>query len=131
MAKVTGLFHIGIFVKDVKKSAQWYEEFLGFKTTWECSFVEGNEYTIAIIENGSCVIELVQSPGFGKLGDGVTDHVALAVDDLEGMIKQLAAKGIKFETAEPVFKANVLKNGTKWIFFRGPDNEHIELSQAL
>jgi catechol 2,3-dioxygenase-like lactoylglutathione lyase family enzyme len=132
MAKVTGLSHVGVFVKDLKRSQQFYQDILGFKTTWECEFSDAaNTYTIAIIANGSVVIELVQKKIQVPLGDGATDHVAMAVDNLDEMITQLSGKGIKFETAEPVYEAVMLKNGSKWIFFRGPDNEHIELAQAL
>ena len=132
MAVITGLSHIGIFVKDIKKSQQFYQDILGFKTTWECEFSDAaNTYTIAIIANGSVVIELVQKKVQTPLRDGVTDHVAMAVDDLDGIIKELSGKGIQFETSEPVYEAKMLKNGSKWIFFRGPDNEHIELAQAL
>ena len=132
MAKITGLAHVGIFVKDLKKSQQFYKDILGFDTTWECEFSDANNtYTIAIIANGPVIIELVQKKIQTPLGDGVTDHISMQVDDLDAMIKELAGKGIKFESDEPVFEANFLKNGSKWIFFRGPDNEHLELAQAL
>jgi lactoylglutathione lyase len=132
MAKITGLSHIGIFVKDLQRSQKFYQDVLGFKTTWECEFSdEVNTYTVAIIQNSTISIELIQKKIQSHLGDGATDHVAMAVDDLEAMIEQLSTKGIKFETEKPVFFSGMLKNGSKWIFFRGPDNEHIELAQAL
>jgi catechol 2,3-dioxygenase-like lactoylglutathione lyase family enzyme len=132
MAKISGLAHVGIFVKDVKTSQKFYEDLLGFKTEWECEFSDpANTYTVAIIRNGDLAIELVQKKKQTPLGEGPTDHVAMLVDDIEGMIKQLKEKGIKFETEEVVYREVMLANGSKWIFFRGPDNEHIELTQIL
>lgn len=132
MAEVKGLAHVGVFVKDVNESKQFYEDILGFNTIWECEFSdEANTYTIAIIENGDLKIELVQRKIQSDLSDGSTDHIAMLVDDIEGIIEVLREKDIEFETDEPVFRANMLPNGSKWIFFRGPDNEHIELTQVL
>jgi catechol 2,3-dioxygenase-like lactoylglutathione lyase family enzyme len=132
VAKVVGLSHIGIFVKDLEKSQKFYKDILGFRTIWECEFSDAdNTYTIAFIQNNTIVIELVKRKIQTSLGDGVTDHVAMAVDNLEEIIKDLSAKGIKFESREPIFCADMFEKGTKWIFFRGPDNEHIELAQSL
>jgi catechol 2,3-dioxygenase-like lactoylglutathione lyase family enzyme len=132
MAKITGLAHVGLFVQDLKRSQNFYEDILGFETIWECEFSDpANTYTIAIIKNGNLAIELVKRKYQGIPGDGVTDHVAMQVDDLEGMMKALNAKGVKFESETYVHYEKMLPNGSKWIFFRGPDNEHIELTQIL
>ncbi|MCL2220755.1 MAG: VOC family protein [Oscillospiraceae bacterium] len=133
MAKITGLAHVGVFVKDIKRSQKFYTEVLGFKTRWECEFTEGdNTYTICIVENGNLVIELVKMKyPDERTGNGVVGHIAMLVDDLEGMIEQLNTHNIKFDTDAPVHKSNMLENGSKWIFFRGPDDEHLELTQIL
>ena len=43
----------------------------------------------------------------------------------------LEKKGIKFETEKPVHLPMVFDNGVKFINFRGPDGETIELNQTL
>jgi lactoylglutathione lyase len=132
MAKVVGLAHVGIFVKDAKRSQKFYEDILGFKTICECEFSDpANTYHCIIIQNGTCSIELVQKKYQNVPGDGVTDHVAMQVDNLEEIMKLLSGKGVVFESEEPAFYEKMLANGSKWIFFRGPDNEHIELTQIL
>ena len=132
MAVITGLAHIGVFVKDIEVSKKFYTEVLGLEVTSECVFEDvDNTFTIAFVEKGSLIIELVMPKFRPELGDGVVDHIAMQVDDLEGFMEVLSQKGIEFESAEPVYHPTMLGNGAKWIFFRGPDNEHLEIAQTL
>ncbi len=132
MAQVTGLAHVGIFVDDVERSKKFYKEILGLESVWQCTFdADGNTFTCAFVKKGSLCLELVQREIGKNPGDGMTDHVAMLVDDLDGFTKELKSKGIKFETKKHMYCEDMLENGTKWIFFRGPDNEHIELTQIL
>ena len=132
MAEVTGLAHVGIFVDDVERSKKFYEEILGLECIEQCSFdADGNTFTCACMKKGSVCLELVQRRIGENPGDGMTDHVAYAVYNLYEIMEELKAKGIEFESEEQSFCGDMFPNGTKWIFFRGPDNEHIELSQIL
>lgn len=132
MAEVTGLAHIGIFVDDVERSKKFYKDILGLECIEQCTFdADGNTFTCAFVKKGSVCLELVQRRIGENPGDGMTDHVAYAVDNLDEIMEELAKKGIEFESKEQSFCADMFPNGTKWIFFRGPDNEHIELSQIL
>jgi lactoylglutathione lyase len=132
MAEVTGLAHVGIFVDDVERSKKFYNEILGLETVWQCTFdADGNTFTCAFVRKGALTLELVQRKIGENPGDGVTDHVAMLVDDIDGFRKILEAKGIEFETEEQMYCSDMFPNGTKWVFFRGPDNEHIEISQLL
>lgn len=132
MAEVTGLAHIGIFVDDVEKSKKFYKDILGLECIEQCTFdADGNTFTCAFIKKGSLCIELVQRKIGENPGDGMVDHVAMMVDDVDEFRKELEAKGIVFETEEQMYCADMFPNGTKWVFFRGPDNEHIEISQIL
>ena len=132
MAEIVGLAHVGVFVKDIERSKKFYTEVLGLELINECVFVdETNTFTIAFVKKGSLIVELIMMKHQKQLSDGVVDHIAMQVDDLDGMIEKLAAKGIEFESKEPIGLASMLDNGAKWIFFRGPDNEHLEISQIL
>lgn len=134
MAKVLGLAHVGIFVKDVRKSKEFYQEILGTEGIWDCRFggEEDDDFRVSFAQNGTAVLELVERKGVeDNRVDGVIDHIAFAVDDLDGVIAALKEKDIAFETEEVVHEPAMLQNGSKWIFFRGPDGEHIELAQAL
>ena len=51
--------------------------------------------------------------------------------DIEVARKALEDKGIKFVSEEIAHAENFFDNGAKWILFRGPDNEFLELNQTL
>lgn len=130
--KITGLAHIGVFVKDMKTSQDFYKEVLGFECYSESDIPTDDGITsVAFLRCGTCEIELVKLPVYEKRTDGPVDHIAFAVDDLDCMKKCLEKKGIEYETDEPIELSMVLDNGVKYIFFRGPDGEHLELSQAF
>jgi len=132
MAQIIGLAHIGLFVKDIEKSKKFYTEILGLECINEC-VLEGldNTFTIAFMKKGSLCIELVMRKQQTELGNGVIDHIAMQVDDLAAMMVKLSALGVKFESKEPDYHPTMLGNGAKWIFFRGPDNEHLEIAQII
>ncbi len=133
MAKMEGLAHVGLFISDLEKSKEFYTSVLEFKVIEECSLEEadGREIKIAFVQNGNLVIELVQFPDKKERGDGLFDHVALYVEDIETVRDTLASRGVEFETKEITYASNVFPKGSRWILFRGPDNEHLEITEKL
>ncbi len=124
---IKGLVHIGVFITDIERSKKFYGEILGFTldTTHELPGAH-----IAIMSAGTCILELVEIVGEAQYPEGVVNHIAMEVEDLAQAMKELAAKGIKFDTAEPVVDEKMC-GGVTYIFFRGPDNEKIEILQYL
>ncbi|MEG2881426.1 MAG: VOC family protein [Christensenella sp.] len=133
MAKMEGLAHIGVFITDLARSKKFYEDVLDFTTTLECGIDEadGTVTNIAFVKNGNLVLELVETADPQKRADGWVDHIAIATEDIEGVQAMLEGRGIEFETKVPVFGKNVFPNGTKWLTFRGPDGEHLELNEVM
>jgi lactoylglutathione lyase len=132
MAKVTGLAHVGIFVGDLDRSRKFYEGVLGFKSPQQCKLVTDEEtFHIAFEQNGDLTIELVHPEKTKVSGTGVVHHLAMMVDDIDGMCKKLDEKGIKFDSEEPVYGEEIGNHGARFIFFNGPDGEKIELTQLL
>lgn len=130
--KILGLAHIGVFVKDIVKSIGFYSDVLGFECYHETDIQQDHGITkIAFIRCGTCEIELVQLPMHTQRRGGMIDHIALRVDDLEGVMACLAKKGIQYDTEDPVELPMVFDNGVRYIFFSGPDGERLELSQVL
>lgn len=137
MAKMEGLAHVGLFVSNLERSKSFYCDTLNFKVIFEyCSQeeVDGTTTYISFIQNGNLIIELVQFENeihqkFRK--DGLFDHVALLVEDIAVVRDQLLAKGVIFESDDIVYKPHVFANGSKWLLFRGPDNEHLEIAEVL
>jgi lactoylglutathione lyase len=127
-AKMEGLAHVGLFIKDVERTVKFYTEILDFEVI-ERTEVEGSK--VAFVQNGNLVIEVVQPAVYQQRGDGLFDHIALKVKNIEEIKDRLEKKGIEFEEKEIYHAPQVFPDGSKWILFRGPDNEHLELNEKL
>jgi len=120
--KITGLAHIGVFVKDIGKSIDFYKR-LGFKLDNE----EDIGIKLAFMSAGTCLIELVEKPD--DRGAGVVDHVAVTVDDIVAAIENAKANGIEID-ATTISEVPIL-GGVKNVFFDGPDGERLEFFEYL
>lgn len=124
---IKGLAHIGLYIKDIERSKRFYSDILGFKATCQVHQEDGTK--ICMMEKGSCILELVEFETYQKKADGFFDHVALEVEDIRAAMMDLSAKGIEFESEDPILDS--IYDGVYYIMFRGPDGEHIELDQIL
>jgi lactoylglutathione lyase len=130
--KLEGLAHIGVFVADIEVSKKFYTEMLDFKVIEETSLQSPDGVIkIAFVQNGNLVIEIVQFPKTVKKSDGPVDHIAMNVKNIEGVRDLLLERGIEFEEEEITHAPGVFPKGSKWILFRGPDGEHLELNERL
>lgn len=127
MGKIVGLNHIGLFIKDRERSKKFYKEVLGFECIFEFTADDGAK--IAFIRNGDCVIELVEFPEPKERVDGWFDHVAMRVENIEEVVAELREKGIEFDSEDIVSSPKCFPNGSKYILFRGPDGEHLEVME--
>ena len=129
---ISGLAHIGVFVKDLDVSKAFYCGKLDFKVIEETFLdTDGGRIRIAFIQQGDCVLELVQFPAYKKKDDGFVDHIALKVKDIEKVAGELRTMGITFETPVAEHAPHMFLKGCKWYMFRGPDGEHLEISEIL
>lgn len=126
---ITGLSHIGIFVRDIEASLAFYTETLGF----ECYFKTetDDKVKLAFLRYGTCIIELIQRPVSDAKADGVIDHISLNVKGIDAVVGRLEEKGIEFETERPFDLPGLFANGVRYIMFRGPDGERLELTEEL
>ena len=122
--KITGLAHIGIFVKDIDKSIDFYKR-LGFTLDTE----EKPSIRLAILSAGNCLIELVEKKDEPTRPAGVIDHVAVTVDDIDAAIVNANANGIEIDAGQ-VNTMGIL-GGIKNVFFEGPDGERLEFFEYL
>ncbi|MCL2404772.1 MAG: VOC family protein [Defluviitaleaceae bacterium] len=116
---ITGLAHIGVFVKDMDKSIDFYKR-LGFTLDKE----EQLGIRLAFLSAGTCLIELVEKTDIPTREAGVVDHVAVVVDDIEAAIDNAIANGINID-ASLISEVPIL-GGVKNVFFEGPDGERLE-----
>jgi len=116
---ITGLAHIGIFVKDIDVSIDYYKR-LGFTLDKE----EKTTIRLAFISAGTCLIELVEKNDIPKREAGVVDHIAVEVDDIVAAVANAKANGIDIDVA--AISEMPLLGGIKNVFFEGPDEERLE-----
>ena len=105
--------HIGIAIKDLDKTIEFFEKTYGAKLLWrkkyddqkiESAFVSIGEAKFeltASLEPGSVIARFIESRGEG------IHHVSLEVDQFEEVIKELKAKGsrVMAEAETENFKA--------------------------
>lgn len=125
---IEGLAHIGLFIRDIEVSKKFYTEKLGFTIVCEAEMADGTK--IAMAQLNDMIIELVQSPGYDGYQDGFVNHISMKVKDIEAAMEDFKEKGIEFEMEEPIYLDNVF-NGLKYIMFRGPDGERLEINELL
>ena len=120
--------HVGLYIKDIERSKKFYSEVLGF--TCICEFVNPTGDKLAFMKSGEAIFELIQHKVWMDRKDGLFDHMAMLVEDIEKTSEELKAKGIVFED-EIYLDHNVFDKGVKYQAFRGPDGEHLEIYQIL
>lgn len=115
--------HVGIMVNDMDESLAFYQNILGLKLRnreWLNDTVE-----LAFLyfpEQPSVEIELV----FGNQveGEGIVNHLAFTVEDIEAELVRFKEAGVKLVDEEP---RSILKDNVKIAFFEGPNGEKLEL----
>lgn len=135
MSNFKGLAHIGLYTENIEATKSFYIDNLGFKLDYETISEKPNNgwLKIAFISLNGMIIEILEPSDrslIKKGNDGCVDHLTIEVNNLDDIVKDLKAKGITFETEEPI-KLNKLFNGVQVIFFRGPSGERLELFEFL
>lgn len=107
MAQIKRIDHIAILVDDLDKTLSFWRDGLGMELT-HVEDVPAEKSMVAFLPVGGSEVELVKpttdDSGLAKYlekrGPGM-HHVCLEVDDIDGMLAQLKAKGIQLinETA--------------------------------
>lgn len=124
MALINGLLHATFVVQDLQRARQFYEGVLGLvlnTTRPEMSF-SGVWYDVGPQQQ----IHLMQlhSPEFGlqRPEHGGRDrHIALAVNDMNALVKQLEGAGVGYTMS---------KSGRRALFCRDPDGNALEFIEG-
>ena len=124
--KLIGLAHIGVMVKDIDASLDFYTNTLGFEIQ---SVQDLGRTKLVFLQAGTCVIELVPVNETEDRQAGPVDHICLEVEDIGPFVERLKAKGVKLE--KETYSDVGLFGGIRNIFFRGPDDERIEFFDYL
>jgi len=134
---IDGLAHISVFTTDVEKSVRFYTEKLEFKLIYRTKVNPGGssdgffpvEY--ALVQHGSCVVELVEPSQHDKVRlstRGTIDHFALRVRDIDRVFVTLQHRGVQFENAE-IGSLPTLFSSFRAVNIVGPSGEVIEICE--
>ena len=110
-------------IGDIDRSVAFYEK-LGFEETWRMPIGDEAINVFMNMPGEDPVLELTYNHGVDsyELGTGY-NHIALAVEDLDGTLEGLASEGI--EPEKPPYQ--VRAGGSRICFVRDPDGYRIEL----
>jgi glyoxylase I family protein len=128
---IAGLHHLGLTVRDLDTSADWYVEVLGFRRAGVFEAADRVRRKAFLRHDGlRARLGLTEHRNgerapFDETRVGL-DHLAFAVSDraeLDAWAKRLSAAGV---THSPVAPANSVP-GAAVLVFRDPDNIQLEL----
>lgn len=105
--EISHIEHIGIAVESLEKAIPFYEQVLGFKC-YNIEEVADQKVKTAFFMVGQTKIELLEATSpdssiakfIEKKGPGM-HHMAFAVKDIEGALKEAEDKGVKLIDATP------------------------------
>ena len=119
--KIVGVAHIALSAHDMKKSAAFYQDFLGYQQPFRLENADGSLAISFIKINDRQYIEL--SPETGP-GTDRLKHIALEVESAEQMRAYLRSKGVKVPDQVPKGRT---KNSNFMI--KDPDGHQVEIVQ--
>lgn len=112
--KVLQVDHIGIGVKDLAATKEFYKNTLGIEHLPEDEIVEEQKVKVSFFPCGDAELEFLESTTpdgpIGRFiekngGRNGIQHVALRVDDIEAAIADLKAKGVALIDEKPRYGA--------------------------
>lgn len=119
------LNHIAVYVKDLKKSTNFYEEVLNLKQVPE-PFNDGLHSWFTLGPAGQ--LHLIQGKDFvGQTNKN--EHLCFSVASVDDFIKHLAKFSIEYSNWPGTAKAPTLRtDGVKQIYFQDPDGHWLEIN---
>jgi catechol 2,3-dioxygenase-like lactoylglutathione lyase family enzyme len=142
MTSIGNLHHVGITVRDLEDSLQWYERVLGVKHEFiahgsgpalsTAVGVPDADLRFAFLRLGSCVVELLsyaneRQETFDRSNADVgSAHVCIEVPDVQAAYEDLLGKGVEC-LAPPLRIDDGPLEGCSWVYFLDPNGVTLEL----
>ncbi|UCB45931.1 MAG: VOC family protein [Spirochaetota bacterium] len=143
---ISGVHHTCVIVSDMSRSLEFYRDILGMKEKLNEKYdadpvmmdlpnTEPKQHLV-MLSAGNITIELIQyiepkgKPYDRRPCDISNMHIAFQVNDIKKAYNILRQKGIRFHR-DPDFIGDDGGDlsGLGYVYFRGPDNEILELVQ--
>lgn len=115
--------HVGIMVKDMDESLNFYQNVLGLELRSREWLNDSIELAFLFFpEQPSVEVELVY--GGPVENEGIVNHLAFRVESIEAELARFKEAGVKLVDEEP---RSILNDTVKIAFFQGPNGEKLEL----
>jgi lactoylglutathione lyase len=121
--KVLGVAHYSIFVTDLAKAREFYEDFLGYQESFTLPKPDGSVGMAFVKINDTQWIELVNQPA---KGEGQLNHLGLYTDDVEQLRRYLLSRGIQAPD-----RITTNRIGNRKISVADPDGHTVEIVQYM
>lgn len=121
--KIAGIAHIAVFASDYEKSREFYGQFLGFEEPYSLKNPNGSPSMTFFKINDRQYIELFPER---QAGSDRLSHIALETDDIEGLRRYLASRGVKVPSA-----AGRARIGNRSFNIEDPAGHTIEMVQYM
>jgi lactoylglutathione lyase len=118
--KVLGVAHVALYIKDLAKTRQFYENFLGYGEPFTLPNKSGDGVRIAFVKiNDRQYLELFNE---SDRGEGQLNHISIYTDNADRMRDYLASKNV----AVPA-KVGKGQTGNKNFNIKDPDGHIVEV----
>jgi catechol 2,3-dioxygenase-like lactoylglutathione lyase family enzyme len=145
MSRIGDVHHVGITVRDLEASLDWYEQMFGVQREFiaegsgpELSAalgVKDARLRFAFLRFGSCVVELLcydneREEAFERSNADVgSPHVCIDVPDIHSAYQELSAKGVEF-FAPPFDVVGGPLDGCAFAYFKDPNGVTLEIFET-
>jgi catechol 2,3-dioxygenase-like lactoylglutathione lyase family enzyme len=115
---MNSLDHVGIYVKDLKRSEVFYEQIFGFRVSRRMKLGKSK---ITFLDIAGGLLELIQRPDApGEAPKGKWGNIAIKVDDYDAIESKLIGIGLELREIN-------LSDGSRIAFFKDPDGHEVEI----
>ena len=118
---IKGLAHLCFHIRDLAAAEEFYCGKLGFRHAFEYFNDKGRQIGVALYISGRNILELFRSEPSPPAPGQSFRHFCLEVDDIDGTVRDLRAKGIEVTDPGPG------TDGSIQAWLKDPDGNQLEL----